>query len=85
MNDGELTFNGLVKLNTERPSFWSEPLVSQVHEIYENGLIPWIRYNECLLPSLNSLKRKETLINHDGEIKTRKLYFICNNGSLLHL
>ena len=39
MNDTELTFNGLIKLNTERPSFGNESLLSQVHETYENGLI----------------------------------------------
>ena len=39
MNDTKLTFNGLVELNTERPSFGDEPLLSQVREIYENGLI----------------------------------------------
>ena len=39
MNDTELTFNGLVKPNTERPYFGNEPLLSQFREIYENGLI----------------------------------------------
>ena len=39
MNDTELTFNGIVKLNNEGPSFGNEPLLSQVRETYENGLI----------------------------------------------
>ena len=39
MNDTDLTFNGLVKLNTEKPSFGNELILSQVHETYENGLI----------------------------------------------
>ena len=39
MNDTKFTFNGLVKLNTEKPSFGNEPLLSQVCEIYENGII----------------------------------------------
>ena len=39
MNGTKLTFNGLVKLNTQRPSFGNEPLLSQVREIYDTGLI----------------------------------------------
>ena len=39
MNDAKLTFNGLIKLNTERPSFGNEPLLSQVHKTHENGLL----------------------------------------------
>ena len=39
VNDTEFTFNGLTKLNTERPSFGNEPLLSQVHKTYENGLV----------------------------------------------
>ena len=39
MNDTELTFIGLVKLNIERPSFGNEPLLSQVHKTYEFGLV----------------------------------------------
>ena len=36
MNDTELNFNGIVKLNTERPPFGNETLLSQVCETYEN-------------------------------------------------
>ena len=71
MNEAELTCNGLVKPNTERPSFENEPLLSQVHETYEIGLILRMRYIEHLLPFSNSLKIKEALINHDEEIKER--------------
>ena len=39
MNNIEFTFNGLVKLNTERPTFGNEPLISQVQKTCENGLI----------------------------------------------
>ena len=39
MNNTELNFNGLVKLNTERPLFGVEPLLSQVREIYGNGIV----------------------------------------------
>ena len=39
MNDIELTFIGLVKLNTERRFFWNEPLLSHVRKTYENGLV----------------------------------------------
>ena len=39
MNDTELNFIGLVKLNTERPFFGNKPLLSQVSEIYGNVLI----------------------------------------------
>ena len=39
MNDTELEFNGIVKLNTKRPSFGNDPLLSHVCKTYENGLI----------------------------------------------
>ena len=39
MNDAEFAFIGLIKLNTEGPFFGNEPLLSQVHETYENVLI----------------------------------------------
>ena len=39
MNDVKFAFIGLVKLNTERRFFGNEPLLSQVHEIYGNGLV----------------------------------------------
>ena len=39
MKDTKLTFNGLVKPNTKRPSFGNEPLLSQVREMYENGIV----------------------------------------------
>ena len=39
MNDTELTFIGLVKLNIERPSFGNEPLLSQVRKTHEFGLV----------------------------------------------
>ena len=38
MNDTELTFIGLIKLNTKIPSFGNKPLISQVRKTYENGL-----------------------------------------------
>ena len=39
MNNDEFDFTGIVKLNTERPFFEIEPLLSQVREIYGNGLV----------------------------------------------
>ena len=39
MNDVEFAFIGLVKLNTERPFFGIEALLSQLREIYGNGLV----------------------------------------------
>ena len=39
MDYNEFSFVGLVKLNIEIPFFGNEPLLSQVHEIYGNGLI----------------------------------------------
>ena len=39
MNDTEFSFIGLVKLNIERPLLGNGPLLSQVHEIYEIGLV----------------------------------------------
>ena len=39
MNDTKFTFIGLVKLNIERPYFGDKPLLSQVHETYEFGLV----------------------------------------------
>ena len=39
MKKADLTFNALVKPNTERPSFEIKPLLSQVRKIYENGLV----------------------------------------------
>ena len=39
MNDTEFVFIGLVKLNTERPFFGNEPLLSQVRKTYEFGLV----------------------------------------------
>ena len=41
MNDTELTFIGIVKLNIERPSFGNEPLLSQVRKTYESRLVFW--------------------------------------------
>ena len=66
----EFTFVGLIKSNDEGPSFGNEPIPSQVHKTYEIGLIQRESYIERLLPFSSSLKRKEALINHDGEIKT---------------
>ena len=42
----------------------------------------WVDYSN-MLRSLNSLNQKEALINHDGEIQEREIYFICNNASLV--
>ena len=39
MNDTELTFIGLIKLNIERPSFGNEPILSQVSKTYEFGIV----------------------------------------------
>ena len=39
MNDTDLTFIGLIKLNIERPSFGNEPLLSQVHKTYDSRLV----------------------------------------------
>ena len=39
MNDAEFGFIWLFKLNTERPSFVIEPLLSQVREMYGNGIV----------------------------------------------
>ena len=39
MNDTELTFIGLVKLNIKRPSFGNESLLSQVRKTYEFGIV----------------------------------------------
>ena len=39
MNDTELTFIGLIKLNIERPSFANESLLSQVSKTYESGIV----------------------------------------------
>ena len=38
MNCTEFSFIGMIKLNIERTFFRNEPLLSQGHEIYENGL-----------------------------------------------
>ena len=39
MNDTELNFIGIVKLNIERPSFGNKPLLSQVRKTYETRLV----------------------------------------------
>ena len=39
MTDPKFTFNGLVKLNTGRPSFGNETLLSHIRKTCENGLI----------------------------------------------
>ena len=48
MNDTKFAFIGFVKLYTERPFFGNEPLLSQVHEIYGNGIIfGWAKKSFC--------------------------------------
>ena len=69
MNYTEFSFIGLIKLNIERPFFGNKPLLSQVRKTYEFGLVWRTSYIKRLLPSFSSLKSKEALINHDGEIK----------------
>ena len=82
MNDTELTFIGLVKLNIERPSFGNKPLLSQVRKTYEFGLIfgrattsvcypLWTRKNE---------KRHSSIMM--GELREGK-HFCKSNGSRL--
>ena len=75
MNYTEFYFIGIIKLNIERPFFGNEPLLSQVRKTYEIGLVWMTSYIEHLLPFSISLKSKEALINHDGEIKGREIHF----------
>ena len=71
MNDTKLDFNGLIKLNTERPSFGNEPLLSHVHKTYENGLIfQWATTSVCY-PLWSRKNEKEELILRDEEIKRK--------------
>ena len=39
MNYTEFSFIRLIKLSIERPFYGNEPLLSQAHELYGNGLI----------------------------------------------
>ena len=87
MNDSELTFNGLVKLNTQRPSFGNEPLLSQVREIYENGLVfKWAKTSVCY-PLLTRKNKKEALTSQGGKIKGKGngFHFVLWQYSTVHL
>ena len=85
------SFIGLTKLNDEGPFSGNEPLLSQVRKTYEVGLIRRTSYIERLLPFSISLKIKEVLINHDGEIKERVCILLwqyivtLEHGTHLHM
>ena len=85
------SFIGLIKSNDEGPFSGNEPLISWVHKTYEIGIIQRTSYIECLLPFSSSLKIKEALINHDGEIKERVCILLwqyivtLEHGTHLHM
>ena len=83
MNDTELTFNGLVKLNTERPFFWNKPLLSQVRKTYGNGLVFRRTKTSFCYPLSTHKNEKEPLINHDGEINGGELFHFANKWQLV--
>ena len=87
----DFAFIGLIKSNDEGPFFGNEPLLSQVHKTYGIGIIQRMIYIERLLMFYNSLKSKEALINHDGEIKERVCILLwqyivtLEHGTHLHM
>ena len=87
----EFAFIRLIKSNDEGPFFGNEPILSQVCKTYEIGLVHRTSYIDHLLPFSSSLKSKETLINHDGEIKERVCILLWQyivtlaHGTRLHM
>ena len=81
MNDIELTFNGLIKLNTERPSFGNKPLLSQVHEIYENGIILGKDTTSVCYPLWNRKKENKHSSIMMAKLREGKYFILQINGS----
>ena len=85
MNDTKLNFNGIVTLNTERPSFGNEPLLSQVHKTYENGIIAlWATMSVCYhLWTRKNEKRHSSIMM--GKLREGNKFILQINGSLSSL
>ena len=81
MSNTEFSFSGLVKLNTERPFFGNEPILSQVCKMHENELVfgqatmsvcypLWTRKNE---------KRHSSIMM--GKLREENQFILQINGS----
>ena len=79
MNDTELTFIGVVKLNIERPSFGNEPLLSEVRKTYEFGLV-FDELQRVFVTLFGLVKMKRG--THDGEIKGRESVHFANKMAI---
>ena len=83
MNNTKFSFSGIVKkLNIERPIFGNEPILSQVHKIYETGLVFWQAISSVGYPIWTRKTKKRhssTMMEEMGR------NHFANNGSCLLL